>query len=244
MARQSRFHGVREGASLALAFGLRRVGVLAVAGVLGGCALVPKEPLVHQPMTARADPYAPPASRLTNGSIFVGGGQGIALFEDRRPRSVGDILTIVISEKINASKNSGANATRTSSTGAAFELVPKVLGGLLKDQDAKLSGSSALNAKGGASAANNFNGVITVTVTDVLPNGNLLVSGEKQMGINQGTEFIRFSGVVNPRTVTGNNTVLSTQVADARIEYTAKGYIDESQQMGWLQRFFLNVMPY
>jgi flagellar L-ring protein precursor FlgH len=78
----------------------------------------------------------------------------------------------------------------------------------------------------------------------VLGNGNLMVSGEKQMMINQGTEFIRFSGVVNPRTVSGNNSVASTQVADARIEYSAKGYIDEAQTMGWLQRFFLNVLPF
>ena len=63
------------------------------------------------------------------------------------------------------------------------------------------------------------------------------------MLINQGTEFIRFSGVVNPRLVGANNTVPSTLVADARIEYSAKGYIDEAQQMGWLQRFFLNVLP-
>jgi hypothetical protein len=72
----------------------------------------------------------------------------------------------------------------------------------------------------------------------VLPNGNLLVSGEKQIAINQGNEFIRFSGIVNPVSVTGANTVQSTQVADARIEYRANGYIDETQQMGWLQRFF------
>ncbi|TPQ29858.1 flagellar basal body L-ring protein FlgH, partial [Cupriavidus pinatubonensis] len=89
-----------------------------------------------------------------------------------------------------------------------------------------------------------FNGTITVTVLEVLANGNLVVSGEKQLAINQGAEFIRFSGVVNPRTITGDNGVLSTQVADARIEYTAKGYIDEAQNMGWLQRFFLNVSPF
>jgi flagellar L-ring protein precursor FlgH len=209
-----------------------------------GCALVPREPLVHQPMTARADSMSPLQPRVPTGAIWQSNALGVALFEDRRPRNVGDILTIVISEKVNASKNSGANASRDASTAAAFATIPKFLGGLLNDQDAKLSGKNALTAKGGANAANTFNGVITVTVVDVLGNGNLLVSGEKQMGINQGTEFIRFSGVVNPRTVTGNNTVLSTQVADARIEYTAKGYIDEAQQMGWMQRIFLNVMPF
>jgi flagellar L-ring protein precursor FlgH len=195
-------------------------------------------------MTARSDAGAPLQARAASGAIWQESGRGVALFEDRRPRNVGDILTIVISEKVNASKNSGANASRDGSAAAAFATVPKFLGGLLNDQDAKLSGKNVLNAKGGANAANTFNGVITVTVVDVLGNGNLLVSGEKQMGINQGTEFIRFSGVVNPRTVTGNNTVLSTQVADARIEYTAKGYIDEAQHMGWMQRFFLNVMPF
>lgn len=219
--------------------------VLSVAVVLAsGCAQIPREPLVHQPMTARAENMAS-APRRANGAIFQDGPGGSALFEDRRPRNVGDILTIVISERVNASKNSGASASRNGSLAADFAGgIPKLLGSLLDGQDAKLSGGNKLDAKGGANANNTFNGVITVTVVDVMRNGNLLVSGEKQMGINQGTEYIRFSGVVNPRTVSGNNTVPSTLVADARIEYTAKGYIDEAQHMGWMQRIFLNVMPF
>lgn len=78
----------------------------------------------------------------------------------------------------------------------------------------------------------------------LLANGNLHVVGEKRIAINQGTESIRFSGVVNPRTIGADNSVSSTQVADARIEYVGDGYINESQNMGWLQRFFLNVSPY
>ncbi len=213
--------------------------------VASGCAQIPREPLVHQPMTARAEPSSLPPLRRTSGAIFQDGPGANALFEDRRPRNVGDILTVVISERVNASKNSGATSSRTGSVVADFAGgIPKLIGSLLDGQDAKLSGGNTLNAKGGANANNTFNGVITVTVVDVMRNGNLLVSGEKQMGINQGTEFIRFSGVVNPRTVSGNNTVPSTLVADARIEYTAKGYIDEAQHMGWMQRVFLNVMPF
>ncbi|WP_260459727.1 flagellar biosynthetic protein FliO [Enterobacter ludwigii] len=87
-------------------------------------------------------------------------------------------------------------------------------------------------------------GTITVTVNELLPNGNLRVVGEKQIAINQGTEFIRFSGVVNPRFISGGNTVPSTQVADARIEYVGNGYINEAQNMGWLQRLFLNLSPF
>ena len=179
------------------------------------------------------------------GSIYASSYAGNPLFEDRRPRNVGDILTIVISENVNASKNSATNASRTGSTNLAFNAVPRALSGLFSTaQNADVSGANSLKAGGGATAANTFNGTITVTVLEVLPNGNLVVSGEKQMAINQGAEFIRFSGVVNPRTITGDNAVPSTQVADARIEYTAKGYIDEAQNMGWLQRFFLNVLPY
>ncbi|MCU4118018.1 flagellar basal body L-ring protein FlgH [Variovorax sp. N23] len=237
--RSSAFSACRSAAPAA------RTLVLLAAVVAAGCAQIPREPLVHQPMTARAETYAASPTRRPTGAIFREGPGANALFEDRRPRNVGDILTVVISEKVNASKTSGANASRNGSTTGTFAGgIPKLLGSLLDGQDTKLSGDNVLKATGGANANNTFNGVITVTVTDVMSNGNLLVSGEKQMGINQGTEFIRFSGVVNPRTVSGSNTVSSTLVADARIEYTAKGFIDEAQTMGWMQRFFLNVMPF
>ncbi|OGA98061.1 MAG: flagellar basal body L-ring protein [Burkholderiales bacterium RIFCSPHIGHO2_12_FULL_61_11] len=217
---------------------------LAASLLLGGCAQIPREPLVQLPMTARADTQVRPAAPV-NGAIYRTGFGAQALFEDRRPRYVGDILTIVVSENVNASKNSAANASRSASASAELGLIPKIFGGLISSsQDASASGKNILSAKGGANAANTFNGVITVTVVEVLVNGNLMVSGEKQMLINQGTEFIRFSGVVNPRTVSANNSVPSTQVADARIEYSAKGYIDEAQTMGWLQRIFLNVLPF
>ena len=217
---------------------------LAAALLLGGCAQAPREPIVHQPMTARSDAQPRP-SLPAHGSIYRTAFGAQALFEDRRPRQVGDILTIVVSENINASKNSAADASRTSSATSTLGLVPRLLNGLVSsDQDADASGKNTISAKGGANSKNTFNGVITVTVVELLANGNLLVSGEKQMLINQGTEYIRFSGVVNPRTVGANNSVLSTQVADARIEYSAKGYIDEAQTMGWLQRVFLNVLPF
>ena len=221
------------------------VGILGAAGLLlGGCAQLPREPMVQQPMSTRADLQVRPVGPA-NGSIYRTGFGTQALFEDRRPRNIGDILTIVVNENINASKNSGAEASRSGSASTVLGLVPKLISGLISgDLDASASGKNIMSAKGGANSKNTFNGVITVTVVEVLLNGNLLVSGEKQMLINQGTEFIRFSGVVNPRTVSATNTVPSTLVADARIEYSAKGYIDEAQTMGWLQRAFLNVLPF
>ena len=154
-----------------------------------------------------------------------------------------DIITIVIAENINATKNSGANASRNGSTNLS---VPTAgfLSGLFAKTNLSASGANGLAGTGGANASNTFNGTITVTVTGVQANGNLIVSGEKQMLINQGNEFVRFSGVVNPNTISSLNAVYSTQVADAKIEYSAKGYIDEAETMGWLQRFFLNVAPW
>jgi flagellar L-ring protein precursor FlgH len=104
--------------------------------------------------------------------------------------------------------------------------------------------SNKFSGKGENSSSNDFTGTITVTVIEVYPNGNLLVSGEKQIGLKEGEEFVRFSGVVNPNTITGANTVQSTQVADARIEFKANGFIDTAQVMGWLGRFFLTFLPF
>ncbi|GAB2870161.1 flagellar basal body L-ring protein FlgH [Paraburkholderia jirisanensis] len=213
---------------------------LALASALAGCALVPKQPIVQQPMSAVAP--VPPQLQ-TPGSIYNAGYAGHPLFEDQRPRNIGDILTIVIAENVNATKQSGAAANRNGSTNFAVTQA-NFLHGLFNKANLAANGQNQFQATGGANASNTFNGVLTVTVTNVLPNGNLVVSGEKQMLINQGNEFVRFSGVVNPNNVAGDNSVFSTEVADAKIEYSAKGYIDESEQMGWLQRFFLNVAPW
>ncbi|MDN7182040.1 flagellar basal body L-ring protein FlgH [Caballeronia sp. SEWSISQ10-4 2] len=219
----------------------RSASVLALVA-LAACALVPREPITQQPMTAR--PPAAPLNSASPGAIYNAGYAGRPLFEDQRPRNTGDIITIVIAENVNATKSSAAAAARNASEAFAVPVTPGIFGGLFHNTNLSASGSSGFNGTGGASAANTFNGTLTVTVTGVLPNGNLEVSGEKQMLINQGNEFVRFSGVVNPTTISGTNTVFSTQVADAKIEYSAKGYIDEAQNMGWLQRFFLNLAPF
>ena len=113
-------------------------------------------------------------------------------------------------------------------------------------QGTEVSASDTNNCsgKGENTSPNDFTGTITVTVIEIYPNGNLLVSGEKQIGLKEGEEFVRFSGVVNPNTISSANTVVSTQVADARIEYKANGFLDSAQVMGWLGRFFLTFLPF
>ncbi|GAB6049537.1 flagellar basal body L-ring protein FlgH [Hydrogenophilus islandicus] len=221
---------------------VRCVAVLGAVAVTGCAALDTTPPaIVHQPMTARPVPIdTQPAA---TGAIFRPQASR-PLFEDRKPRYVGDILTINLVEKTSAKKNSDANAKRKTNSSEKVDALGRLPLNGLAGLGLTASSDMSLEGKGSASADNTFNGTITVTVIDTFPNGNLLVSGEKQLAINQGREYIRFSGVVNPDTISGQNTVESTQVADARIEYVGSGYIDEAQRMGWLQRFFLNFLPF
>lgn len=226
---------------------MRHVLIIGISYLMIGCAYIPKDPLVSGPTTIE-----PPKPEMVNssGSIFqtvqpINYGYQ-PLFEDQRPRNIGDVLTIVLQENVSASKSSSANAGRSGTSDFGFSVVPRYLEGLFGNERASLDveGNNNFKGSGGANAKNTFSGTITVTVQDVLLNGNLKVVGEKQIAINQGTEFIRFSGIVNPRTISSSNSVVSTQVADARIEYVGDGYINEAQQMGWLQRLFLNLSPF
>ncbi|MBI0114160.1 MULTISPECIES: flagellar basal body L-ring protein FlgH [Gilliamella] len=214
---------------------------------LVGCSQLPKKALVEGDTS-----IVPKMPEIVNtsGSIYQASQPSSfgyqPMFEDRRPRNIGDVLTIVLQENVSASKSSSINAGRNGGVNLGVKTVPHFLDGLVGrgKVDTDISGSNDFKGSGGANAKNTFSGTITVTVQDVMINGNLKVIGEKQIAINQGTEFIRFSGVVNPRTISGSNTVISTQVADARIEYVGNGYIDEAQTMGWLQRLFFNLSPF
>ena len=116
----------------------------------------------------------------------------------------------------------------------------------MRDRNFDLGGESSnqFSGKGDNENANNFAGIITVTVQEVLPNGHLLVAGEKQIGVNSNVDVLRFSGTVDPRHIQPGNVVPSAQVANARIESKGRGPVDEALSIGWLGRFFLNVFPF
>ncbi|MES1923786.1 flagellar basal body L-ring protein [Salinisphaera sp. T31B1] len=218
----------------------RLIVTLACLAGLGACAQLPRKNVVEGPTNT---PPALPAAAPANGSIFASA-YTKPLFEDRRPRQIGDILTIVLDENVSATKSSAANASRDGSLTFKPTVVPDVLGGLFDDQDADLSAKHDFDGRGGANASNTFVGTITTTVMNVLPNGNLEVAGEKRIGINQGVEYILFSGTVNPRMIRADSTITSNQVANVRLEYYGDGYINEAQNMGWFQRLLLNVSPF
>jgi flagellar L-ring protein precursor FlgH len=207
---------------------------------IAGCSHIEPRVKIVEPTSAR--PVQAVSAPINNGAIFQVAGHR-PLFEDPRARLRGDIITIAINEKNTASRTSSSSASKSNDVKAAVPTVTGLPGKFLQGADLKASSSNDFSGKGDTANSNAFAGSITVTVVDVLPNGNLLVAGEKQIGINHNLEFIRFSGVVNPVTLQAGNIVESTKVADARLEYTGKGYIDEAQRMGWLSRFFLTFLP-
>jgi flagellar L-ring protein FlgH len=215
--------------------------VLAVA-LFSGCAWNTPPATVHQPMTAR--PVPPREDYLNAGSIYQPDTARLALFQDIRARWVGDTITIVLQENNTASKKSSGNASRKGSTELSIPTYSKLPGGGLQNTAVDASSGISFQGQGAAGSNNAFTGQIAVTVIEVLENGNLLVSGEKQVTINQGTEYIRFSGVVNPAYIRPDNSVSSTRVADARLEYRGTGIVDESTTMGWLSRLFMTVSPF
>lgn len=231
----------------------RVFGVALAALVLGGCFMSPQVK-VHEPTTTRPAPAAASAASAAAGGAIFQAASYRPLFEDRRARYVGDTLTVVLNEKISASQKSNTSVSRTGSvevdvpkvTLPLIDNVPTVKGYLkrLPGTEIDATSSNKMDGKGETASSNLFTGTITVTVVEVLPNGNLIVSGEKQIGTNREKETLRFSGVVNPATIVAGNTVSSTQVADARLDYRGEGAVDSAQVMGWLARFFLTFLPF
>lgn len=207
--------------------------------VMAGCATVP-DSVVHLPTSAR--PQQAIAVAPSNGAIFQAASYR-PMFEDRRARMVGDILTIAINEKTSAGKQGAGSASKTGGVAASISQLFGLAAGTLQKVGANASTSNKFEDKSAASSSNNFSSTITVTVTEVLSNGHLLVSGEKQVVLDKGAEYIRFSGVVNPDTIVAGNVVSSTQVADARIEYRTNTRLDMADVMTQMTRFFLSVLP-
>jgi len=201
--------------------------------LLGAC--VPSTN-IKQPLTA-VPQQTVNASGSSSGAIFQAGVNDHPMFEDIRPRHVGDVLIINIAETTTASGKSGHDDTNTGAGSVSAPIVAGLTGGANGSTSVKSSSASD------SSGSNSFTGSITVTVTEVLANGNLRVAGEKQVSIKLSDEYVRFSGVVNPATINGD-TVQSTQVADAHVEYKGANTIDSASFFSMLNRIFYSMLPF
>jgi flagellar L-ring protein precursor FlgH len=203
----------------------------------------------------KKDPLADPAYQVTyspedagaavrpNGAIFQASAGYSSLTNGARAAQVGDIITILLVERTQATKSTSANTDRSGNIG----LTPPSTGPfskLFSASDVGASGAQGFKGKGDAAQSNALSGEITVTVAKVFGNGTMMVRGQKQLTLNRGDEYVQVAGLVRQADVGPDNRVLSTRVADARITYTGKGEIARSSRQGWLQRFFSMVSPF
>ena len=180
-------------------------------------------------------------SENREGSIFQSGTER-TLFEDIKARRIGDILTVLLVEATSGQNSSDNNVSN--STGSNLG-APNFGGSSRPNMAVTFNSENSFNGQAGSSQSNSLTGAIAVTVSDVLPNGNLVIEGEKWVQINQGNEYIKLQGVVRPKDIGTFNTLYSTQVADARISYGGKGNNARSNNPGWASKLlFSPIWPF
>ncbi len=216
-----------------------------VALILGGCAVEKTEIKTISPEEQQVRPVAD----YSSGSIWQSTSGGMT--EDVKARRRGDIITIVISETSSASKQANTGTSRDSSSSAG---ITNLLGlenkGIMANNFADLSkilnatSSSAFKGSGSTSRKEDLNATITARVIDVLPNGNLIIEGRRNIKVNEEDQIIVLEGTVRSRDIAQDNTINSIYVADARISYSGRGILSDRQSPGWLMNFFDKIWPF
>lgn len=214
--------------------------------LLSGCVTPPPEP--NDPYYAPVMPRTQLPAAQNNGAIYQPGFD-ITLFDDRKARRVGDVITITLDEETQASKNASSQISKNSDASIGLT---SLLGGAVSmanpfssnqmELEAQYGASRDTDGSGQAQQGNSLSGSITVTVSEVLPNGVLAIRGEKWLTLNTGNELIRISGLIRTTDIETDNTVSSTRVANARITYSGTGAFADASQPGWLDRFFMSPM--
>ncbi len=216
-----------------------RIGsLLSILVIFSGCAQVlPPQP--NDPYYAPIIPGAvePQLTTKKAGSIFSQQDASF-LYSDRKASQAGDLITILLNESTNASKNADTEIKKKDSNTLAPMISARVPSWKGNPFSFDIDSDKQFKAETDSAQANSLNGTITVTVAQVLPNGNLFIKGEKWLTLNQGNEFIRIAGIIRPEDISTDNTIPSTKVANARISYSGTGDLDESNKMGWLSKFF------
>jgi flagellar L-ring protein FlgH len=218
-----------------------KAAVLLLALAASACSYLGPHVKVGDTTPALPAPAGSPNAAPT-GSIFAAAAYR-PLFEDHRARLVGDTLTVQIVEKVSATATSKSSVEKTGNLTGNISAIPGISPNAFRRATAEASSNSTSEGSGSTENSSDFSGTITVVVKQVLANGHLVVAGEKQIGVNQNVDVLRFSGQVDPRAIQAGNTVQSAALANVRLEQRGRGAAAEAQAMGWLQRVFLNLMP-
>lgn len=214
---------------------------LAALLLVSGCASLPQPrvelqstPMVQLPMLAPHTTGNGSIHRLVNCR---------PPFEDQRARLFGDTVIIQIAESISATQSSSSELDKSGSLSGSITALPGINPSSFGRATIGATTANASAGKGSKQNTNAFTGTNTAFVTAVLPNGHLMITGEKQSGVNSNVDVLRFPGQVAPRAILSGNSVSSASVANVRIEQRGRGALEQAHGIGWFSRFFLSVSP-
>lgn len=194
-------------------------------------------------------PPAPPPQPVGSDVGKEGGlytvDNNLALFSDVKARQVGDTITILLNERMQASKSASTDASKDTTVDTGN---PLLFGDTITRNGKEILSNQweteqDFSGSGSSSQSNRLDGSISVTVAEVYPNGNLFVRGEKWLTLNQGEEYVQVSGIVRPADISTDNSLPSYKLADARITYSGSGTVADSNRPGLLSRLFLKLWP-
>jgi len=218
---------------------MKTVLISVLLALLSACVQVPQSPSRPEPNYRPVWPAMAEPQALSSGSLY-NTSHNLALFDDRRAREVGDVVTITLEERMRSSKSAETSIGRDTSNQV---LNPTLFGNIVRgstDTEANnISSATEFSGGGDSDQSNSLTGTISAVVADVMPNGLLLVQGEKWFQLNTGEEYVRVSGLVRPEDIASDNSVSSLRLADARVAYSGTGAIAQSNKAGWVTRFFL-----
>ncbi|MGP7733891.1 flagellar basal body L-ring protein FlgH [Oceanimonas smirnovii] len=217
---------------------MKLVLILTAGLLLSACTSTPYTPKPDDPAYAPVMPGPGHEQLEPNGAIFQDN-YANSLYSDIKAHRIGDIITVDLSESTRAQKR----ATTQQAKDSGLNINPLNIGGQPINiggypVTASMSSSNEFDGQANTNQSNSLQGSITVSVAQVLPNGNLMVQGEKWLMLNTGEEYVRISGMIRPQDISSDNRVESTRVANARIYYGGTGDFANTQNRGWLAKFF------
>ncbi len=228
---------------------IRDMLLLVTVFLAAGCA--------HQKADeVKIEPLAPPVTEVmpapaaAPGSLWSEDARMMDIYSDSKARRVGDIVIVQIVESASANKEAKSEADRTNKAQSgvtSFFGIPldkSSIFGTDISPTVEFSTSSEFDGEGKTSRKGDVSAVVAARVTRILPSGNMLIEGKKQIRVNSEVQYILLSGIVRPSDISPNNTTMSTYVSDLKLDYYGAGLIGDQQKRGWLSRVADKVWPF
>jgi flagellar L-ring protein precursor FlgH len=216
-----------------------------IISLLTACSVLPPQAMKHTPQFEPVYPVVSEASKPATGAIYVGR-QSDSWFGKGRNFQVGDVITVLLNESTQAARTQNANVSRESSNDVAprgLQNYGTGLGGLMGGLN-MLGGKINNKGTGAADQQASLSGSVAVAVVEVMPNGNLVLRGEKQLALTEGSEIIQVAGIIRPEDVAPNNTVQSRRLANAQIAYRGAGDLANATRAGWGTSALMKLWPF